>query len=93
MSRQQRRALERTLTKGVGLAHPVPDSVQLVDGPMEGWVVTPDAPALAPDWFRTWPPFLLAQYVPGRYVRDGQKATWHELTRAELSELAVAQSS
>lgn len=31
------------------------DSVLLVGGPMDGWIVAPDAPCLRPDWSETWP--------------------------------------
>lgn len=51
MNRAQRRQLERRVKRSTGtLAHPVPGSVTLRGGPMDGWVVKPDAPALAPDW-------------------------------------------
>lgn len=32
------------------LTHPVPESVQLKGGPMDGYIVKPDAPALKPEW-------------------------------------------
>lgn len=54
MNRTQRRSLKRTAAKAMkqrgSLKHPVPESVTLKGGPMDGWIVTPDAPALAPDW-------------------------------------------
>ena len=53
MNRAQRRNLKATvkrMVKGGGLAHPVPGSVVLRGGPMDGWITKPDAPALQPDW-------------------------------------------
>lgn len=55
MNRAQKRDLQRRVKKAIKgkmgrLAHPAPASVTLVGGPMDGWVVTPDAPALEPDW-------------------------------------------
>lgn len=84
MNRQARRAFERRLQTEVKtgtLKHPAPDSVVLAGGPMDGWVVKPDAPALRPDWHRTWPPTIAARHAPGHYaapVRDGriQRSTW-----------------
>lgn len=58
MNRAQRRSLKRTVAKAIkgkpGLSHPVPDSVVLSGGPMDGWIVKPDAPALEPDWRAKW---------------------------------------
>jgi len=69
MNRAARRALKRDLKQQANrLAHPVPDSVTLRGGPMDGWVVTPDAPALQADWYTTWPPKISAAWQPGRYV-------------------------
>lgn len=34
---------------------------------MDGWVVTPDAPALDPNWHETWPPSVAADFAPGHY--------------------------
>jgi hypothetical protein len=45
---------------------------------MDGWVVRPAAPALGPEWWRTWPPTTARQWKPGRYVRDGHSAEWTE---------------
>ena len=55
MNRAERRNLARILKQRFKgrtgqLAHPVPESVTLVGGPMGGYVVPPDAPALRPDW-------------------------------------------
>lgn len=69
MNRAARRSLERNLRKQTGkLNHPVPDSVTLRGGPMDGWIVKPDAPALEPDWYTTWTPNIAAAWQPGRYV-------------------------
>lgn len=73
MNRKQRRALRASLGK---LAHPIPDSVTLAGGPMDGWVVKPGAPALRDDWWRTWPPSIASTWSPGRYVLEGTRATW-----------------
>lgn len=53
-----------------------PSALGLEGGPMNGWVVKPDAPALRADWHRTWPLGVARQWQPGRYVRDGQRAQW-----------------
>lgn len=45
---------------------------------MDGWVVKPGAPALQPEWYRTWPPATKREWAPGRYVLEGQEATWRE---------------
>lgn len=53
MNRTERRRLMQTVKRSLkpgSLKHPVPDSVTLVGGPMNGWIVTPDAPALDADW-------------------------------------------
>ena len=52
MNRQQRRAAERL---GPTIAPVDTGAVRLVGGPMDGWVVEPDAPCLRPDWHETWP--------------------------------------
>lgn len=82
MNRKQRRSVEKRLQGQLrthSLKHPVPDSVTLLGGPMDGWVVKPDAPALLPDWYRTWPPDIAAANEPGRYVLEGREATWSPL--------------
>jgi hypothetical protein len=85
MNRAQRRQLKATVKHmvktGSGLDHPVPDSVVLNGGPMDGWIVKPEADALRPDWHTTWNTNIapsLVNWVPGRYVRaaDGKSATW-----------------
>jgi hypothetical protein len=85
MNRAQRRSLKATVKRmvksGPGLQHPVPDSVVLRGGPMDGWIVKPDAPALRADWHETWNVNVapsLAGWLPGRYVRaaDGKTAAW-----------------
>lgn len=78
MNRSDRRALQRAIWNAV-----VPGSVALIGGPMDGWAVEPDAPALRPDWHETWNVNVapsLANWEPGRYVqRDGNVAEWQEL--------------
>ncbi len=84
MNRQQRRAFERQLQRNA-LKHPIPASVALEGGPMDGWVVKPDAPALQPAWYRTWPPTVAERHEPGRYgtpvvdARGVQRAVWQAL--------------
>lgn len=53
---------------------------------MDGWIVTDDAPALRPDWYKSWLIWIRAEYKPGRYIRakepddDGQAfAVWGEI--------------
>lgn len=69
------------------LPHPAPASVTLSGGPMNGWVVKPDAPVLRPDWQAPPEPsrsFLSrlagrpTSSAQGRYVVDatGIRATW-----------------
>jgi hypothetical protein len=72
VNRQQKRALARSTKKAI--AGP---TVYLVGGPMDGWHVTPDAPALQEGWEvpDSW------DGLPGRYVAttpDGtqQRAKW-----------------
>lgn len=85
MNRRQRRALERQLAGAASsLTHAVPASVALAGGPMDGWVVKPNAPVLRADWHTTWPASIAATNRPGRYdtpaVVDGvTRASW--LTR------------
>jgi hypothetical protein len=83
VNRQQRRALERQLSKGQ-LKHPVPDAVVLHGGPMDGWVVKPDAPVLSPDWAAAFRP-MAERFTPasvrqarGQYVlaADKRSAGW-----------------
>jgi hypothetical protein len=52
--------------------------VRLNGGPMDGWLVKPDAPSLAPDWYRTWPPRTAEPHLPGRYelADSGTSAEW-----------------
>lgn len=85
MNRAARRSLTRTVARAIkgkpGLTHPVPDSVVLDGGPMAGWIVRPEAPALRPDWHTTWSVNVapvLAGWQPGRYVlgADGKRAAW-----------------
>lgn len=84
MNRADRRALkrrvQRAVKKGDGVKHPVPDSVVLRGGPMDGWIVKPNAPALRADWHETWPEAVAAANTPGRYVLDegGKQARWEK---------------
>lgn len=78
------RKLRRAMKAGVGkLAHPIPDSVTLTGGPMDGWTVKPDAAALQADWWRTWIPSIASAWAPGRYVLveggGAARATWTPL--------------
>lgn len=53
VNRAQRRDLKRQVKKMAGkVARRTPgkDFVTLKGGPMDGWIVKPDAPALEPDW-------------------------------------------
>lgn len=69
MNRADRRAMTRALAKGiVGKAKPGPETVTLRGGPMDGWVVPPNAPALRENWFMTWPDNVAREWTPGRYV-------------------------
>lgn len=48
---------------------------------MDGYFVTPDAPALKEDWWTTWLDSIRAKWPPGRYVPTGhthgvQQAEW-----------------
>jgi hypothetical protein len=93
MNRAQRRELQRQVAKiakgTFRLKHPAPDSVTLKGGPMDGWVVAPNAPALDADWRDTW----LAEQAHNEYdtiaarrKRDQpglELPTWDELTDAE----------
>jgi len=85
MNRAQRRQLKATVQRmvkgGSALKHPVPDSVVLRGGPMDGWIVKPDAAALHADWHETWDVNVapsLAGWQPGRYVlgASGKTAWW-----------------
>lgn len=81
LNRAQRRHLKRivhdAVLKGKRLAAPVPDSVVLRGGPMNNWIVKPDAPALQPDWYQSWPESVKGKHAPGRYVLvEKGKAEW-----------------
>ena len=54
------------------------DGIRLNGGPMDGWLVLKDAPSLAADWYRTWPPGMARENKPGRYrvVDSGTWAKW-----------------
>jgi hypothetical protein len=88
MNRADRRRLKRVANQALktamrvrpGVKHPAPDSVTLVGGPMDGWIVKPDAPALRPDWCTTWPDSVAAKNAPGLYVAAGPgQARWERL--------------
>ncbi len=55
--------------------------VRLNGGPMDGWLVLPSADALQPDWYKTWPPSIRDEHLPGRYelAAPGSHAQWIEL--------------
>jgi hypothetical protein len=50
------------------LADDTVSHVRLAGGPMDGFLVFDDAPALAADWYRTWPRDVSSEFRPGRYV-------------------------
>lgn len=78
VNRAQRRALARPRWRRiVALLSRRREAVALHGGPMDGWVVKANAPALRPDWYTTWPPWRATAHEPGRYVRDGPgSASW-----------------
>jgi hypothetical protein len=53
------------------------DGIRLNGGPMNGWLVLADAPALMPDWYKTWPPGIAEKHEPGRY-EVAASGTWAE---------------
>jgi hypothetical protein len=72
------------------------DGIRLNGGPMDGWLVLKDAPSLAADWYKTWPPGMASENEPGRYeVADsGTWAEWVPLeTGAETSLLLLKRSN
>lgn len=52
--------------------------VRLHGGPMDGWLVKPDADVLELDWYMTCPPTVTDKFDPGRYDLDpsGKYAIW-----------------
>ena len=60
--------------------------VRLRGGPMDGYAVHDDAPALTDRWFKTWPTSVAEKHRPGRYVlldemdRDARVAEWRDLS-------------
>ena len=52
--------------------------VRLHGCPMDGWLVTRDAPALEPDWYKTWPVSVADKLPRGRYRvgESGTSAEW-----------------
>ncbi len=80
LKRVANKALKHAIAAQPGLEHPAPASVTLVGGPMNGWIVKPDAPSLAPDWCLSWPPSVAAKHKPGMYVLEAPaRARWDEL--------------
>lgn len=57
-------------------------TVTLRGGPMHGWIVKRDAPALRPDWWTTWPPSVAKENQPGYYrlTWTGDSAKWEVTT-------------
>lgn len=53
------------------------DGIRLNGGPRNGWLVLKDAPILAADWYRTWPPGIAEKHEPGRY-EVSESGTWAE---------------
>lgn len=62
--------------------------VRLHGGPMDGWLIGPDAEALSVDWYMTWPPTVRELFAPGRYDLDpsAKWATWREWESSAESE-------
>jgi hypothetical protein len=74
LKRNTERAVRETGTPGV----------RLRGGPMDGWLVSEDAPSLESDWFTTWPESVASKNEPGCYqvvtpmdVESGE-AIWQE---------------
>lgn len=97
MNRAQRRQLKRDVKKMAGKTarrNPGQDFVTLKGGPMDGWIVKPDAPALDPDWreefvrgkaesaFEQTRQVGMAQGVP----LDELPPSWTDLTDAKRAE-------
>ena len=54
MNRAERRALEKRIRKMANPARAAKapkDRITLHGGPMDGWIVKPDAPVLRPEWY------------------------------------------
>jgi hypothetical protein len=64
------------------------EGVRLIEGPMDGFLVREDAPALRSDWHESWPEQVASRNRPGRYVltdSDGsgeRMARWEEFASA-----------
>lgn len=91
MNRGQRRALVKRIGSALRRGGHAPDAVLLEGGPMDGWIVKPDAACLQPDWATAYrplgnlgiPPSVAeAARTGGRYVltADRRTARW-ELPR------------
>lgn len=67
-------------------------AVQLKGGPMNGWIVKADAPALQPEWYDSSPKWMRNKWAPGRYVRKGREtfATWRKKTVRKPKEDAAS---
>lgn len=75
--------LNRAMRRLLGL-RTTPETVRLIGGPMDGWLVTPDAPSLRRDWWFTLPPTIGALWPSyGCYVRTGDSARWTESEQVE----------
>lgn len=76
MNRAERRRLKKHIAKasekrtGLPPGYRAPTTVTLQGGPMSGWVVTPDAPALQPDWHAS----LLEMKAANLYNMDRERA-------------------
>jgi hypothetical protein len=68
--------MNRKLRRMLGISRR-PETVRLRGGPMDGWLVTPDAPSLRRDWWYTLPPTIGALWPTyGAYVRAGDLGLW-----------------
>ena len=82
--------LNRRLRRLLGIRR-APETVRLRGGPMNNWLVTPDAQALRRDWWFTLPPRIASRWPTyGSYVRVGDErgrlldeARWIETEGAE----------
>lgn len=72
MNRHERRAMQAAAGK---LPHPVPTSISVADGPMQGWIVTTNAPCLREDWWGTMPD-QRSKWPAGNYVVTDGVARW-----------------
>jgi hypothetical protein len=91
LNRADRRALVKQAAKGHP-AHAGFRGVILRGGPLDGRIVTPTAPALHPEWWRSHAKAVEVGYAKGpaeagRYVRDEKAAlataVWQRIEDAE----------